>query len=79
MNEIRIKGGVFQFYGKKACNPGRNLIKYLTLSIALKGGAHSWLSVKFVARTWLLAFRYLIHTDVPTELGNPTLSVYGQL
>ena len=79
MNEIRIKGGVFQFYGKKACNPGRNLIEYLTLSRALKGGAHSWLSVKFVARTWLLAFRYLTHTDVPAELGNPTLSVYGQL
>ena len=75
MNEIRIKGGVFQFYGKKACNPGRNLIEYLTLSIALTGGAHSWLSVKFVARTWLLAFRYLTHTDVPTELGSLMYSV----
>lgn len=79
MNEIRIKGQVFQFCGKKACIPTKNLIEYLTLSIALKGGAHSWLSVKFVARTWLSAFRYRTHTDVLIELGNPILSVYGRL
>ena len=35
MNEIRIKGEFFSFT-EKSLQSGRNLIEYLTLSIALK-------------------------------------------
>lgn len=38
-----------------------------------EGGAAQWQNVNFVTKKFLSESRFLTHTDVPTELGNPML------
>ena len=59
---------------EKACNCQRNLLEYYCCNFdkPVKGGADSWQNVMFVARILLSVSRFLILTDVRTELGSPT-------
>ena len=50
----------------------------LDLSKNLEGGAAQWQNVNFVTKKLLSASRFLTHTDVQTEHGNPTLKELKQ-
>ena len=43
-----------------------------------EGGAAQWQNVNFVTKKLLSASRFLTHTDVQTEHGNPTLKELKQ-